>query len=121
MLALLKGFFTEHAQTRLNLRFETLSAPWELMEQDRADLILHHVEHGDGRFETLPLGRVTLIPVVAQGFLPFPAESATVERMREFTQCVIRDKDQPSSKSPKRLLFMSGRSALRCSTGASVA
>jgi DNA-binding transcriptional LysR family regulator len=91
MLALLKGFFAEHARTSLNLRFETLTAPWALLEQDRADPILHHVEHGDSRFETLSLGRVTLIPVVAPGFLSFPPESATVERIRDFTQCVIRD------------------------------
>jgi DNA-binding transcriptional LysR family regulator len=91
MLQLLKGFFADHPQTRLNLRFETLTAPWALLEQDSTDLILHHVEGGDSRFETLPLGRITLIPVVAPGFLPFPPESASVERMRDFTQCIIRD------------------------------
>ncbi|MDG3443492.1 LysR family transcriptional regulator [Nitrospirillum amazonense] len=91
MLELLKDFFAGHPQTRLNLRFETLSAPWELLENGRADLILHHVEQGDTRFETLPLRRVKLIPVVAPGFLTFPAQAATVERMRDFTQCVIRD------------------------------
>ncbi|WP_448950852.1 LysR family transcriptional regulator [Labrys neptuniae] len=91
MLALLKGFFAKHAQTRLNLRFEALSGPWELLDQGKADLILHHVEHGDTRFETLPLSQVVLIPVVAPGFLPFPAEMATIARMRDFTQCVIRD------------------------------
>jgi DNA-binding transcriptional LysR family regulator len=37
------------------------------------------------------LGRVALIPVVAPGFLPFPAAAATVERMRELVQCIIHD------------------------------
>ncbi|MGM4986145.1 LysR family transcriptional regulator [Rhizobium sp. 11_C7_N12_5] len=90
-LALLQDFFKQHPQTRLNLRFETLSSPWNMLEQGQAGLIVHHVEHGDTRFETLPLQPVTLIPVVAPGFLAFPVEAATVERMRDFTQCVIRD------------------------------
>src|SRR5258708_40079987 len=37
-----------------------------------------------------------MIPVVALGFLPFPAPEATVGRMRELMQCVIRD----SAKNP---------------------
>jgi len=96
MLALLREFFTAHPQTHLHLQFETLSAPWELLLEDKVDLILHHVEHGDARFETVPLGRVSLIPVAAPGFLSFPAAAATVERMRELVQCVIRD----SAKNP---------------------
>jgi DNA-binding transcriptional LysR family regulator len=96
MLSLLRTFFAAHPQTHLHLRFETLSAPWQLLAEDEVDLILHHVEHGDARFETLPLGRVAIIPVAAPGFLPFPTADATVERMREFVQCVIRD----SAKSP---------------------
>jgi DNA-binding transcriptional LysR family regulator len=96
MLSLLRTFFAAHPQTHLHLRFETLSAPWQLLAEDEVDLILHHVEHGDARFETLPLGRVAIIPVAAPGFLPFPTADATVERMREFVQCVIRD----SAKNP---------------------
>ena len=91
MLGLLKTFFAAQPQTRLHLQFEALSAPWELLVDDRVDLILHHVPDGDARFETLPLRRVTLIPVAAPGFLPFPIAAATVERMRDLVQCVIRD------------------------------
>jgi len=91
MLGLLKTFFAAQPQTRLHLQFETLSAPWELLVDDRVDLILHHVPDGDARFETLPLRRVTLIPVAAPGFLPFPIAAARVERMRDLVQCVIRD------------------------------
>lgn len=91
MLRMLKQFFATHPQTRLHLQFETLSAPWEMLVNDRADLILHHVPDGDARFETLPLHSVTLIPVAAPGFLPFPIAAATIERMRDLTQCVIRD------------------------------
>jgi DNA-binding transcriptional LysR family regulator len=91
MLRLLKTFFAAHPQTHLHLQFETLSAPWELLVNDQVDLILHHVPDGDARFETLQLRRVTLIPVVAPGFLPFPITEATVGRMRDLVQCVIRD------------------------------
>ena len=91
MLGLLRKFFAAHPQTRLHLQFEALSGPWELLLEDKVDLILHHVPEGDARFETIPLGRVSLIPVVAPGFLPFPVGAATVERMRELVQCVIRD------------------------------
>jgi DNA-binding transcriptional LysR family regulator len=53
--------------------------------------ILHHVEEADPRFETVRVGRVKLVPVAAPGYLPFPAAFATVERMRDLVQCVIRD------------------------------
>jgi DNA-binding transcriptional LysR family regulator len=96
MLGLLREFFAAHPRTRLHLQFEALSGPWELLLEGAADLILHHVPEGDARFETIPLGRVSMIPVAAPGFLPFPAAAATVERMRELLQCVIRD----SARSP---------------------
>lgn len=100
MLALLQSFFAAHRQTQLHLRFETLSAPWELLAEDKVDLIFHHVEQGDARFETVPLARVALVPVAAPSFLPFPPADATLERMRELVQCVIRDSaSHPSSRS----------------------
>jgi DNA-binding transcriptional LysR family regulator len=101
MLRLLRDFFAAHPQTRLHLGFEALSGPWESLLEDRVDLILHHVEHGDARFERLPLGIVELLPVAAPGFLPFPLCEATVDRMRDLTQCVIRD----TGKAPGRSYF----------------
>jgi DNA-binding transcriptional LysR family regulator len=103
MLGLLKAFFAVHPQTRLHLQFETLSAPWELLVNDQVDLILHHVPDGDAQFETLPLRRVTLIPVAAPGFMPFPIAEATVERMRDLVQCVIRDS---ATNPPPRNYFV---------------
>ena len=100
MLGLLRKFSAAHPYTQLHLRFEALSGPWELLLEDKVDLILHHVPDGDTRFEAIPLGRVSLIPVVAPGFLPFPAAAATVDRMRELVQCVIRDSARiPSTRS----------------------
>ena len=35
MLALLRSFFAAHPQTRLHLQFETHSAPWELLAEEK--------------------------------------------------------------------------------------
>jgi len=91
MLKLLRRFFDKRRATQLHLSFEALSGPWETLLADEADLMLHHVEQSDPRFETIQLQRVRLIPVVAPGFLPFPIAEATPERMRDLTQCIIRD------------------------------
>jgi DNA-binding transcriptional LysR family regulator len=99
MLGLLRTFFAARPRTRLHLQFEALSGPWELLMEDKADLILHHVPDGDTRFETLSLAEVALIPVVAPGFLPFPVAAATPERMRDLVQCVIRDSASKASRS----------------------
>lgn len=106
MLGLLRKFFEAHPHTQLHLQFEALSGPWELLLEDKVDLILHHVPGGDSRFETIPLGRVSLIPVVAPGFLPFPAVAATVDRMRELVQCVIRDSAR--NPSPRSYFVLEG-------------
>jgi DNA-binding transcriptional LysR family regulator len=106
MLALLKTFFAGHPQTRLHLQFETLSAPWELLDCGKVDLILHHIPDGDARFQTLPLRRVTLIPVAAPGFLPFPIAEATAERMRGLLQCVIRD--SAANPQPRNYFVLDG-------------
>src|SRR5215472_15803031 len=106
MLGLLKNFSAAHPYTQLHLQFEALSGPWELLLEDKVDLILHHVPDGDTRFEEIPLGRTSLIPVVAPGFLPFPAAAATVERMRELVQCVIRDSAR--NPSPHNYFVLEG-------------
>jgi len=94
MLQLLRGFFDGRPATRLHLQFAAISGPWELLLEDRTDLILHHVDQSDPRFETINLRPVRLIPVAAPNFLPFPIEEASPERMREMVQCVIRDSAQ---------------------------
>ncbi len=91
-LALLRRFFDGCPGTRLHLHFEALSGPWERLFDDEADLILHHIDKSDPRFEYVDLFGVRLVPVVAPGFLRFPvSRSITPERMRDYVQCVIRD------------------------------
>ena len=91
VLALLSSFFAQSPQTRLHLQFEAVTGPWERLLEDEADLIVHRVPESDVRMEWIDLGRVALVPVVAPGFLPFPPADVTPQRMRAFTQCVVRD------------------------------
>jgi len=91
-LALLRRFFDGCPGTQLHLHFEAISGPWERLFDGEADLILHHIDKSDPRFEYIDLFPVRLIPVVAPGFLRFPiSRSITPEQMRDYVQCVIRD------------------------------
>jgi DNA-binding transcriptional LysR family regulator len=91
-LVLLRRFFDNCPGTRLHLHFEAISGPWERLLDGEADLILHHIDKADPRFEYKDLFRVRLTPVAAPNFLRFPiSRSITPERMRDHVQCVIRD------------------------------
>ena len=92
VLRLLKRFFADWPQTRLHLHFEALGGPWERLLDGKADLIVHHVDPADTRFEHCDLLPVTLVPVAAPGFLPFrPTRTLTPEQMRPLVQVIIRD------------------------------
>lgn len=97
-LGLLRRFFDGCPGTRLNLHFEAISGPWERLFDGEADLILHHIDKADPRFEFLDLFTVEILPVVTPGFLRFPISSSiTTENMRDYVQCVIRDSARHSS------------------------
>lgn len=92
VVGLLRRFFDERSSTRLHLHFETLAGPWERLLEGSADLILHHVDRSDPQIECIDLLSVTLVPVVAPGFLPFPlSDSISPRQMRGLVQCVLRD------------------------------
>jgi DNA-binding transcriptional LysR family regulator len=92
ILGLLRRFFDACPGTRLNLHFEAISGPWERLFDGEADLIFHHIDKSDPRFEFIDLGAVQVVPVAAPGFLPFAVTDAlTPEQMRDHVQCVIRD------------------------------
>jgi DNA-binding transcriptional LysR family regulator len=92
VLRLLKRFFADWPQTRLHLHFEALGGPWERMVDGEADLIVHHIDPADTRFEHSELLQVTLVPVAAPGFLPFrPTRTLTPEQMKPLVQVIIRD------------------------------
>jgi DNA-binding transcriptional LysR family regulator len=91
-LALLRRFFADHPATRLHLYFEAISGPWERLLDDKADLIIHHIDKTDTQIEFIDLFAGKLLPVVAPNFLPFPiSRDITPEQMRHCVQCVIRD------------------------------
>jgi DNA-binding transcriptional LysR family regulator len=90
-LALLLEHLAGFPHTRLHLQFGAIGGPWEKLLQGEADLMFHHVEPGETRFDTIPLRTVRLIPVAAPGFFPRAAEALTAERLRRATQCIIRD------------------------------
>jgi DNA-binding transcriptional LysR family regulator len=99
VLAPLKRFFQACPQTRLHLHFESLGGPWERLLEEEADLILHHVDKSDARFEWADWCKVTLVPVVAPGYLPFPrTRQITPEQMKRCVQVVIRDSARLSSR-----------------------
>jgi len=91
-LALLRAFFDGCPGTRLHLHFEAIAGPWERLFDGDADLILHHIDKADPRFEFIDLFPVRVLPMVAPGFLRQPVSRAiTPEQMRGYVQCVIRD------------------------------
>jgi DNA-binding transcriptional LysR family regulator len=91
-LGLLRRFFEGCPGTRLHLHFEAISGPWERLFDGEADLILHHIDKADPRFDFIELFTVRLVPVVAPNFLRFPISNRiTPEQMRDYVQCIIRD------------------------------
>jgi DNA-binding transcriptional LysR family regulator len=99
VLALLRGFFDRHPQTRLHLNVEAIAGPWERLFDGEADLIIHHIDKADPRLEFIDLCAVNLVPVVAPGFLRMPvSQEITPEQMRGYVQCVIRDTARHSTR-----------------------
>jgi DNA-binding transcriptional LysR family regulator len=98
LLALLARFFADRPRTKLHLRYEAVSGPWERLVEGDADLILHRIDKTDPRVEWIDLCRVAFIPVAAPGFLPFPvAGDLEPQQLRGSTQCVIRDTARDTS------------------------
>lgn len=92
VLPRLAAFFATHQHTRLYLDYESVAGPEERLRQNSADLVIHRAIDSGLPVEQIALGQIQLIPVAAPGFLPATVEAEpTRERLRPFTQCVIRD------------------------------
>ncbi|ANH71350.1 LysR family transcriptional regulator [Ralstonia insidiosa] len=103
MLRRLKRFFSAWPQTRLHLHFEVIGGPWERLLAEEADLIIHHIDKSDTRFEWTDLTKVTLVPVAAPGYVTAPStRNLTPEHMRAYVQVVIRD----TAQQPQRDYFV---------------
>ncbi len=102
----LRRFFGQCPRTRLHLHFEALGGPWERLLAEEADLIVHHVDKSDARFEWMDLQPVELVPVAAAGYLPFPiTRQLTPQRMKPLVQIVIRDS---ASRDPRDYFVIPG-------------
>ncbi|MGY4478905.1 LysR family transcriptional regulator [Bradyrhizobium sp. USDA 3364] len=98
VLQMLSGFFAGYPNTRLHLEYEAVGGPLEQLIEGQADLVFHRADPSDPRFEQIKLSTTAMVPVVAPGFLPFAlTKKITPERLRPFTQCVIRDTARRSS------------------------
>lgn len=103
VLERLKHFFETWPGTRLHLHFEAIGGPWERLLNQQADLILHHIDKAETRFEWVDLTEVTLVPVAAPGFLGFPVTAdLRPEQMQAYVQVIIRD----SARQPERDYFV---------------
>ena len=91
-LKVLHRFSMEHPHTRLNLFFENLSGPCERLLNGKADLIIHHIDKSDPRYEYKDFCQVPIVPVVAPGFLLMPiTKHHKYSELKDYTQCIIRD------------------------------
>lgn len=91
-LGMLRRFFGASTGTRLNLMVETISGPWERLDDGDCDLIFHHLDKPDPQVEAIPLFAVKLVPVAAPGFFSGQISDAlTPDDMRPYMQCVIKD------------------------------
>ena len=98
-LAVLRKFARENPYTRLNLFFGNLFGPNERLLDGEADLIVHHVDKSDPRYEYRDFCKVPIVPVVAPGFLNIPiSKKMRYEELKGYTQCIIRDTSTHSKK-----------------------
>jgi len=91
-MQVLRQFARENPNTRLNLFFGNLLGPNELLLDGKADLIIHHIDKSDPRYEYREFCKVKIMPVAAPGFFNLPlSKSLRYEELRDYTQCLIRD------------------------------
>ena len=98
-LSVLRRFSREFSHTRLNLFFGNLFGPNELLLDGEADLIIHHVDKSDPRYEYRDFCKVAIVPVMAPGFLNKPVgKTLRYDDLKDSTQCLIRDTSTHNTK-----------------------
>lgn len=87
----LQSFSEMSPETQLNLISGNLMGPLEMLLDNKVDIIFHYVDQFDARIEMVPLGKVTITPVVAPGFLHIQVHEQTpYTALKNYTQCIIR-------------------------------
>ena len=98
-LGVLRTFSQAYPMTRLNLFFGNLFGPNELLLDGEMDLMIHHLDKADSRYEYRDFCNVEVVPVVAPGFLKVPIKpSLRYADLTGHTQCIIRDTSVHSEK-----------------------
>lgn len=98
-MAVLREFTQRHPLTRLNFLFENLSGPNEQLLHGNADMIIHHIDQSDARYEYQPFCTVEAIPVASPHFLNTPMnEHLKYDALKRYTQCIIRDTSTTEEK-----------------------
>lgn len=98
-LALLQNFSKAHPNVRLNLFSGNLFGPNEQILDGDADLLIHHVDKSDSRYEYQDFCKVQVLPVVAPEFVNFPLNNEIqYADLNGYTQCIIRDTSTHSEK-----------------------
>ena len=93
ILEVLSHFFSEYSNTKLKISCEGVRGAHERLYQDVADIALTAGQDMDpNTIETIELGQVILVPVVAKKHPAAKFEkSATERQMQDFVQVIIRD------------------------------
>jgi DNA-binding transcriptional LysR family regulator len=104
VMKVLRTFAQDNPNTRLNLFFGNLYGPNELLFDGKADLIIHHIDISDPRYEYREFCKVVIVPVVAAEFLNFSvSKKIRYEELRDYPQCLIRD-TSTHTKTPNRFV-----------------
>jgi len=91
-MQILRNFSLQYPSTRLNFLFENLNGPNEKLLHGEADLIIHHINQSDPRYEYRPFCEVDIVPVAAPGFVQAQnIQELSFADLKGQTQCIIRD------------------------------
>jgi DNA-binding transcriptional LysR family regulator len=92
VLTILREFGKQYPYVRLNLFFENLTGPNDRLLAGEVDLIIHHIDKSDPRYDYRDFCKVPIVPVAAADFLGFPVTKALrYTDLKDYTQCIIRD------------------------------
>jgi len=95
VLTLLREFTESNKSTHLNLLFENLEGANERLFEGKANIIVHHIDKSDIRYEYHDFCTVEIVPVVAKGFLNMAITAGLkYDDLRKYTQCIIRSTAQ---------------------------
>lgn len=109
-LPVIKSFSHTHPNTQINLLFENIGGPNERLLTGAADIIVHHIEKMDRRYEYDDLTTVQLIPVAAPGFIASPLDGdLSYDDMAAYTQCIVRDTSKDSEQQNYHVLEKAAR------------